>query len=70
MPLNYNRHFSNKPGLGVSVATCNKFIAYQRVKDEFEESLKLLREMHAHAPTCRRETVAISKLIVGANCAG
>ena len=51
MFLNYNRNFSTKQGLGVFVAIYVRFISYQYVKDEFEESLKLLREMHGHAPT-------------------
>lgn len=61
---------SFKPSLGDFDPTRVKFIAYQDVEDEFEESLKLLRELHAHALTYRRETVPISKLIVGSNCAG
>lgn len=60
---------SFKPTL-VLVQTHVKFIAYPDVEDEFEESLKLLRELHAHALTYQRETVSISKLIVGSNCAG
>ena len=61
---------SFKPSLGDFDPMRVKFIAYQDVEDEFEESLKLLRELHAHALTYRRETVPISKLIVGSNCAG
>ena len=70
MSLSYNRNSSTKPSLGVFVPTHVKFIAYQHVEDEFEESLKLLRELHAHAPTYQRETVPISKLIVSSNGAG
>jgi altronate hydrolase len=61
---------SFKPSLGDFDPTRVKFIAYQDVEDEFEESLKLLRELYAHALTYQRETVPISKLIVGSNCAG
>ena len=61
---------SFNPSLGVFVPTRVKFIAYQDVEDEFEESLKLLRELHAHALTYQWETVPISKLIVGSDCAG
>ncbi len=61
---------SFKPSLGVFVTTRVKFIAYQDVEDEFEESLELLIELHAHALTYQRETVLMSKLIVGSNCAG
>jgi altronate hydrolase len=61
---------SFKPSLGVFVPTRVKFIAYQDIEDELEESLKLLRELHAHALTYQRETVPIFKLIVGSNCAG
>jgi altronate hydrolase len=61
---------SFKPSLGDFDPTRVKFIAYQDVEDEFEESLKLLRELHAHALTYQRETVPISKLIIGSNCAG
>ena len=64
-----NNLASFRPSLGVFVPTRVKFIADQDVEDEFEESLKLLRELHAHALTYQRETVPISKLIVGSNCA-
>ena len=61
---------SFKPSLGDFDPTRIKFIAYQEVEDEFEASLKLLRELHAHALTYQRESVPISKLIIGTNCAG
>jgi len=61
---------SFKPSLGDFDPTRTKFIVFQDVEDEFEESLKLLRELHAHALTYKRESVPISKLVVGTNCAG
>jgi len=61
---------SFKPSLGDFDPKRIKFIVYQDVEDEVEESLKLLRELHAEAVICQRESVPISKLVVGANCAG
>jgi len=42
---------SFKPALGDFDAKRVKFITYQDVEDEFEESMKLLRELHARALT-------------------
>ena len=61
---------SFKPSLGDFDPTRVKFIVYQDVEDEVETSMKLLRELHAHALTYQRESVPISKLIIGTNCAG
>jgi len=61
---------SFKPNLGDFDPKRVKFIAMQDVEDEFEESMKLLRELHAHAMTYKREPVPISELIVGSNCGG
>jgi len=61
---------SFKPALGDFDPKRIKFIIYQDVEDEFEESMKLLRELHEHALNYKREPVPISKLIVGTNCAG
>jgi len=61
---------SFKPSLGEFDPKRVKFIVYQDVEDEFEESLKLLRELYSQAVTCQRESVPISKLVVGTNCAG
>jgi len=61
---------SFKPSLGEFDPKRVKFIRYQDCEDEFEESLKLLRELHAHALTYKREQTPISKLIIGSNCAG
>jgi altronate hydrolase len=61
---------SFKPSLGDYDPGRVKFIAYQDVDDEFEESMKLLRELHEHAITYKREPAPVSKLIVGSNCGG
>jgi altronate hydrolase len=61
---------SFKPSLGDYDPKRIKFITYQECEDEFDASLKLLRELYAHAMTYHRETVPISELIVGTNCAG
>jgi altronate hydrolase len=61
---------SFRPALGDIDPKRIKFITYQEVQDEFEESMKLLRELHEHALTYKRESAPISKLIVGTNCAG
>src|SRR5208337_958477 len=61
---------SFKPSLGDFDPTRTKFIVCQDVEDEFEASLKLLRELYAQALTCQRESVPMSKLVVGTNCAG
>ncbi len=61
---------SFKPSLGDFDPQRIKFITMQDVEDEFEESMKLLRELQAHAMTYKREPAPISKLIVGTNCAG
>ena len=61
---------SFKPSLGDYDPERVKFIAYQDVDDEFEESLKLLRELHECAITYKREPAPVSKLIVGSNCGG
>jgi altronate hydrolase len=62
-----NAPTSLKPSLGVLVPTRIHFIACQAVEDEFEESLKFLRELPAHTLTDQRERVPISKGIVGSN---
>jgi altronate hydrolase len=61
---------SFKPSLGDYDPERVKFIACQDVEDEIEASLKLLRELHAHALTYPRQPAPISKLIIGSNCAG
>jgi altronate hydrolase len=61
---------SFKPGLGNFDPKRVKFIAYQDVEDEFEESIKLLQELHGHAMTYKREPTPISKLVIATNCAG
>ncbi len=61
---------SFRPSLGNFDPRRVKFIAYQDVEDEFEESMNLLRELHSHAMTYKRDPTPISKLIVGTNCAG
>lgn len=61
---------SFKPSLGDFDPERIKFITMQDVEDEFEESMKLLRELQAHALIYKREPSPVSKLIVGSNCAG
>jgi altronate hydrolase len=61
---------SFKPSLGDIDPRRVKFIVMQDVEDELEESMKLLRELHEHAITYKREPAPLSKLIVGTNCAG
>jgi len=61
---------SFRPSLGDFDPTRIKFIVCQDVEDEFEASLKLLRELYAHALTYQRESVPMSKLVIGTNCAG
>ncbi|MEW6262198.1 MAG: altronate dehydratase family protein [Thermodesulfobacteriota bacterium] len=61
---------SFKPSLGDYDPRRVKFIAYQDVADEVEESMKLLRELQAQALTYKREAAPLSKLIIGSNCAG
>ncbi len=47
-----------------------KFLVTQRVDDEFEEGMRLLREVYAKARTDRREDIAIAELRVGLKCGG
>ncbi len=47
-----------------------KFLVTQRVDDEFNEGMRLLREVYAKAKTDVREDIPISELRVGLKCGG
>lgn len=47
-----------------------KFLVTQKVSDEYEEGIKLLRELYAKASQDRREKVPLSELRVGLKCGG
>lgn len=47
-----------------------KFLVTQKVQDEHEEGLKLLRELYALASKDKREPVPVSALRVGLKCGG
>ncbi|MFD1407506.1 UxaA family hydrolase [Kroppenstedtia eburnea] len=47
-----------------------KFLAVQEVNDELDEGMKLLEELSREAKTMKRETVPLSKLVVGLKCGG
>ena len=47
-----------------------KFMVTQKVDDEFEEGMKLLRELYAKASQDVREDVPLSELRVGLKCGG
>ena len=47
-----------------------KFMVTQKVGDEFEEGMKILRELYAKAKTDVREDVPLSELRVGLKCGG
>lgn len=47
-----------------------KFMVAQKVDDEFEEGMKLLRELYARASQDVREDVPLSELRVGLKCGG
>lgn len=47
-----------------------KFMVTQKVGDEFEEGMKILRELYAKAKADVREDVPLSELRVGLKCGG
>jgi altronate hydrolase len=47
-----------------------KFLVTQKVQDEHEEGLKILRDLYARASKDKRETTPISALKVGLKCGG
>lgn len=47
-----------------------KFMVSQKVNDEHEEGMKLLRELYARAREDKREAVPLSELRVGLKCGG
>ena len=47
-----------------------RFMECQKVSDEYEEGMKLLRELYEHAVTCHREPIPLSELKVGLKCGG
>ena len=47
-----------------------KFMVTQKVGDEFEEGMKILRELYNKAKEDKREDVPLSKLRVGLKCGG
>jgi altronate hydrolase len=58
------------PVLGDFDERSMKFMTMQQVDDEIEFAMELLEELHIHALGYKRETVSISKLVVGVNCGG
>lgn len=59
-----------KPYIGEVNENRVKFLVCQETEDEMETGGKLLDELIAHAASCRREPVSVSKLIVGLKCGG
>lgn len=47
-----------------------KFLVCQNVEDEFAEGAKLLAALADHAKTYKRQTLPVSKLVVGMKCGG
>ncbi len=47
-----------------------KFLVAQNVRDEYEEGMKLLRELYAKASQDRRESIPLSELRIGLKCGG
>lgn len=47
-----------------------RFMVTQKVHDEFEEGMKILRELHGIASADQREDVPLSELRVGLKCGG
>lgn len=47
-----------------------RFLVTQKVSDELEEGMKLLRELYAKAKTDRRTDIPLSELRVGLKCGG
>ncbi|MFB5192566.1 UxaA family hydrolase [Alicyclobacillus fastidiosus] len=47
-----------------------RFLALQDVEDEFEEGMKLLRELADYARSFKRERVPLSELKIGLKCGG
>ena len=47
-----------------------KFLVVQKVHDEYEEGMKILRELYAKASQDQREDVPLSELRVGLKCGG
>jgi altronate hydrolase len=47
-----------------------KFLVTQKVQDEHEEGLKILRDLYAVAKTDTREDISISELKIGLKCGG
>lgn len=47
-----------------------KFLVTQDVQDEFEEGMKILRDLYAKAGTDKREEVPLSALRIGLKCGG
>ena len=47
-----------------------RFMECQKVSDEYEEGMKLLRELYKHTANCQREPIPLSELKVGLKCGG
>ncbi|GMA62869.1 altronate dehydratase family protein [Alicyclobacillus fastidiosus] len=47
-----------------------RFLALQDIEDEFEEGMRLLRELADYARTFKREKVPVSRLKIGLKCGG
>jgi len=65
-----NQPTAFKEFLGDYDASRIKFLETQRVKDEHEEGMALLREVYAIAAADKREDVSISELRIGLKCGG
>lgn len=66
-----NNNLDNfKPVLGNVDPKRVKFLVTQQVEDEFEEGLKLLRELADYAEQFKRQEVPASKLVLGFKCGG
>ncbi len=59
-----------KPYLGEIDGDRVKFLVTQDVEDEYEEGMKLLRELDKNAGGMKREPVPAAKLVVGFKCGG
>ncbi len=47
-----------------------QFLVCQEVEDEFDEAARMLQALATHASQARRETLPVSKLVVGMKCGG
>lgn len=66
-----NNNLDNfKPVLGAYNPDRVKFLVTQEVEDEYEEGLKLLKELADYASSMKREKVSADKLVLGFKCGG